>query len=109
MWKTIAQSIFYHQSEFADESGYKKLAKRLDEIDKERGARGNRLFYFAAAPDQFEPSVKHLKSAGLNDTCKRSWARVIVEKPLGSDLASARELKRIVRNSFTGEQTYRID
>ncbi len=109
IWKMFAQSIFYHQSEFADESGYEKLAKRLDKIDKERGTRGNRLFYFAAAPDQFEPILKHLKAAGLNETCKGSWARVIVEKPFGSDLASARELNRIVRNSFTEEQTYRID
>src|SRR5919109_655124 len=45
IWKTFAQSIFYHQSEFGDESGYKRLAKRLDEIDKDHGTRGNRLFY----------------------------------------------------------------
>src|SRR6266487_3597551 len=109
IWKTFAQSIFYHQSEFEDESGYKSLAQRLDKIDKQRGTRGNRLFYFAAAPDQFEPILKNLKAAGLNDTCKGSWVRVIVEKPFGTDLASARELNRIVRNSFAEEQTYRID
>jgi len=109
IWKTFAQSVFYHQSEFANESGYKTLAERLDKIDKEHGTRGNRLFYFAAAPDQFESILKHLKAAGLNETCKGSWARVIVEKPFGADLASARELNRIVRNSFTEEQTYRID
>src|SRR5438874_710913 len=109
IWKTFAQSIFYHQSEFGDEAGYKTLAKRLDKIDKESGTRGNRLFYFAAAPDQFEPILKHLKAADLNETCKGSWARVIVEKPFGTDLASARDLNRIVRNSFTEEQTYRID
>src|SRR5213594_4002744 len=109
IWKTFAQSIFYHQSEFGDEAGYKTLAKRLDKIDNESGTRGNRLFYFAAAPDQFEPILKHLKAAGLNETCKGSWARVIVEKPFGNDLASARELNRIVRHSFSEEQTYRID
>jgi glucose-6-phosphate 1-dehydrogenase len=109
IWKTFAQSIFYHQSEFEDESGYKSLAQRLDKIDTDRGTRGNRLFYFAAAPDQFEPILKNLKAAGLNETCKGSWARVIVEKPFGTDLASARELNRIVRNSFAEEQTYRID
>src|SRR5438132_5209290 len=109
IWSTFSQSIFYHQSEFGDESGYKRLAKRLDEIDKNHGTRGNRLFYFAAAPDQFEAILKHLKAAGLNETCKGSWARVIVEKPFGTDLASARELNRVVRNSFTEEQTYRID
>ncbi len=109
IWKTFAESIVYHRSEFEDESGYKTLAKRLDKIDKESGTRGNRLFYLAAAPDQFESILKHLKAAGLNETCKGSWARVIVEKPFGTDLPSARELNRIVRNSFTEEQTYRID
>src|SRR5260370_14721732 len=109
IWKTFAQSIFYHQSDFGDESGYKTLATKLDKIDKERGTRGNRLFYFAVAPDQFEPILKHLKAAGLNQAREGSWARVIVEKPFGTDLDSARELNRVVRNSFTEEQTYRID
>ena len=109
IWKTFAQSIFYHQSEFADEAGYKSLAQRLDKIDQERATRGNRLFYLAVAPDQFEPIVKNLKAAGLNRAPEGSWARVVVEKPFGVDLASARELNRIVRNSFSEEQTYRID
>src|ERR1700738_4876562 len=109
IWKTFSQSIFYHQSDFADEAGYKKLAERLDKIDKERGTRGNRLFYFAVAPDQFEPILKHIKAAGLNEAREGSWARVIVEKPFGTDLASARELNRVVHTSFAEEQTYRID
>jgi glucose-6-phosphate 1-dehydrogenase len=109
IWKTFAQSIFYHQSEFADIKGYETLAERLEKIDKERGTRGNRLFYLAVAPDQFEPILKHLKTVGLNHAAKGSWARVIVEKPFGTDLASARELNRVVSNSFSEEQTYRID
>src|SRR5437867_12553384 len=109
IWKTFAQSICYHQSDFGDESGYKTLATKLDKIDKERGTRGNRLFYFAVAPDQFEPILKHLKTAGLNQAREGSWARVIIEKPFGSDLASARELNRVVSNSFSEHQTYRID
>jgi len=109
IWKTFGQSIFYHQSDFSDENGFKTLAERLDKIDKERGTRGNRLFYFAVAPDQFEPILKHLKAAGLNQAREGSWARVIVEKPFGTDLASARELNRVIHNSFSEEQTYRID
>lgn len=109
IWNMFAQSIFYHQSEFEDEAGYKSLADKLEKIDRERGTRGNRLFYFAAAPDQFEPILKNLKAAGLNKTREGSWARVIVEKPFGTDLASARELNRVVGNSFTEEQIYRID
>src|SRR6266581_6718981 len=109
IWNSFAQSVFYHQSEFGDEAGYKRLARRLEELDKSHGTRGNRLFYLAAGPDQFESILKNLKAASLNQTCKGSWARVIIEKPFGTDLASARELNRVVRNSFTEEQTYRID
>src|SRR5215470_5160377 len=98
IWNTFGQSLFYHQSEFADENGYKTLAERLDKIDSERGTRGNRLFYLAVAPDQFEPILKHLKAAGLNQAREGSWARVIVEKPFGTDLASARELNRVIHN-----------
>ena len=85
------------------------MVKRLDQIDEERGTRGNRLFYFAAAPEQFEPILKNLKAAGLNKAKEGSWARVIIEKPFGRDLASAQELNRVVSNSFSEDQTYRID
>src|SRR3982751_3335015 len=109
IWKTFSKSLFYHQSEFEDEAGYQSLVKRLDEIDEKRATRGNRLFYLAAAPEKFEPILKNLKAAGLNKAKEGSWARVIIEKPFGRDLASARKLNRIVSNSFAEDQTYRID
>src|SRR5437868_3146138 len=109
IWKTFAQSISYHRTEFHDLKGYESLAERLAQIDKERGTRGNRLFYLAVAPDQFDDILANLKKAGLNRPPEGSWARVIVEKPFGTDLASARELNRIVNNSFSEQQTYRID
>src|SRR5437667_2243521 len=108
IWKTFSQSLSYHQSEFGDEAGYKSLGDRLDKIDNERGTRGNRLFYFAAGPDQFEIILKNLKAAGLNRAKQGSWARVIIEKPFGTDLASARELNRVVSGAFDESQTYRI-
>src|SRR6266403_4270271 len=91
IWNSFGEALFYHQSEFHDAAGYKSLAERLDKIDKERGTGGNRLFYLAVAPDQFEPIIKNLKAAGLNEAREGSWARVIVEKPFGTDLATARE------------------
>ena len=109
IWKTFSQSLFYHQSEFGAEAGYKSLVERLEKTDNERGTRGNRLFYFAAGPDQFETILKNLKAAGLNRAKQGSWARVIIEKPFGTDLASARELNRIVNHAFDESQTYRID
>jgi glucose-6-phosphate 1-dehydrogenase len=109
IWNGFARSLYYHQSEFADEAGYKKLAERLDQLDQESGTRGNRLFYFAASPDQFETIVQNLKKAGLNKAREGSWARVILEKPFGTDLKSARHLNRTVQSAFAEDQTYRID
>src|ERR1700752_1884079 len=57
IWKTFGQSIFYHRTEFHDVKGYEALAERLNQIDKERGTRGNRLFYLAVAPDKFAASL----------------------------------------------------
>ncbi|HJT80619.1 MAG TPA: glucose-6-phosphate dehydrogenase [Chthoniobacterales bacterium] len=109
IWKTFAQSLFYHRTEFHDLKGYESLAERLKQLDKERGTRGNRLFYLAVAPEQFDDIVANLKAVGLNHAEEGCWARVIVEKPFGTDLASARALNRIVSASFSEEQTYRID
>lgn len=109
LWKTFAQSLFYHQSEFQNEEGYGSLAKRLAQMDEEHGTRGNRLFYLAVAPEQFAPILKNLKAAGLNKPKPGGWTRVIIEKPFGRDLSSARTLNKIVREVFTEEQTYRID
>src|SRR5436853_7268650 len=80
IWKTFSQLLFYHQSEFEDEAGYQSLAQRLDKIDAERRTRGNRLFYFAAAPGQFEPILENLKGAGLNKAKDGRGARVMIEQ-----------------------------
>lgn len=109
IWDGFARSLFYQCSDFGDEAGYRALAGRLDKLDEESGTRGNRLFYFAASPDQFETIVENLNKAGLNKARQGSWARVIIEKPFGRDLRSARELNRVVRSRFSEDQTYRID
>jgi glucose-6-phosphate 1-dehydrogenase len=109
LWKGFAQSIFYHRGEFDDTEAYKSLAEQLNKFDAERGTRGNRLFYLAAGPDQFETIIKNLKAAGLNEAPENGWARIVVEKPFGRDLKSARELNRIVDHAFSEDQTYRID
>ncbi len=109
LWDGFAKSLFYHTSEFSDAAGYTSLRERLEEIEKDRGNGGNRLFYLAVAPDQFEVILENLKAAGLNKAEAGSWARVIVEKPFGTDLPSAKHLNDIVRRAFPEENTYRID
>jgi Glucose-6-phosphate 1-dehydrogenase len=101
--------FYYHRSPFDSLEGYMSLAGRLDEIDAARGTCGNRLFYLAASPDQFEIIFENLRKSGLNEPRHGSWARVIVEKPFGTDLPSARRLNDLVEKSFAESQTYRID
>lgn len=109
IWQGFVENIHYHQSEFTDTAGYKRLAERLDEIDRERGGKGNRLFYIASAPEFFDNILEHLKEAGLNRAPEGFWSRVIVEKPFGTDLATAQHLNTVVNRTFEEKDTYRID
>jgi len=109
LWQSFASRIFYHRSEFGDAEGYARLATRLAEIDAQLGTRGNRLFYLSVAPAEFEGILNHLSEAGLNKSPAGGWTRVIVEKPFGTDLASARELNSVVNGTFAEADTFRID
>ncbi|MCB1232877.1 MAG: glucose-6-phosphate dehydrogenase [Verrucomicrobiae bacterium] len=108
LWGPFSKSIFYHQSEFQDVEGYKRLAERLDQLDREGGS-GNRLFYLASAPEFFDDILTNLREAGLNQQRENGWSRVVVEKPFGIDLPSAKHLNQIVSDTFPERDTYRID
>lgn len=109
LWENFASSIFYHRSEFDNIEGYEALKKRLDELDTQRGTRGNRLFYLSAGPDQFPVILENLRKSGLNQATEGSWVRVIVEKPFGTDLPSAQLLNHLVMEAFPEKDTFRID
>jgi len=109
VWASFASSIFYHRSAFDQSEGYDALAERLDALDRERGTRANRLFYLAAAPDQFQVILENLSRSGLNKTKDGGWSRVIVEKPFGVDLDTAVALNSLVESAFPERDTYRID
>ncbi|MBP9223555.1 MAG: glucose-6-phosphate dehydrogenase [Verrucomicrobiales bacterium] len=107
LWAQFSQSITYHQSEFGDHKGYVALKKRLDEMEK-AGASPNRLFYLASAPEFFDDILLQLGSSKLNRS-KNGWCRAVVEKPFGTDLATAQHLNQVVADTFAEEHTYRID
>jgi glucose-6-phosphate 1-dehydrogenase len=109
IWRPFISSVHYHCSEFTDEAGYRSLARKLDGIDAEQGGSGNRLFYIASAPEFFDDILIQLKNAGLNEPKDGCWSRVIVEKPFGTDLATARHLNEVVNATFQESDTYRID
>ena len=109
LWANFASSIHYHQSPFDDAEGYRRLAAEMEKTDLARGTGGNRLYYLAVAPDQFPVILGHLRESGLNTAPPGSWARVIVEKPFGKDLATATALNQLVNEVFPERDTYRID
>ena len=113
--RLVLEAPCYVQGEFDDPEGFARLAALLDELDRQ-GSRGNRMFYLATPPSQFPVLVEQLGAAGLarpgagrDPGGPRGWTRVVIEKPFGRDLETARELDRVIGQVFDERQVYRID
>jgi glucose-6-phosphate 1-dehydrogenase len=102
------EKVDYHAMNFDDDQGYTDLKALLDQIDREHGTKGNRLFYLAVAPEYFSDIINHLGAHGMAHP-EKGHARVIIEKPFGHDLQSAKELNNEVNKVFDEEQIFRID
>lgn len=109
VWEAFAPKLHYCSGRFDDPETYRHLADKLLTLDGEHGTAGNRLFYLATAPEYFPVIIEQLGAAGLNDSPSGGWAHIIIEKPFGRDLATARQLNRTVQAVFREEQVYRID
>jgi glucose-6-phosphate 1-dehydrogenase len=108
-WDWIESRLHYVSGDVADAGSVKRLEQQLGELDRDHGTRGNALFYLATPPEQFGPIVRALDAAGLARESEGNWRRVIVEKPFGRDLASARALNEELRAVLGEPQIYRID
>ena len=109
LWNDLAQHIGYITADFNNTKHFKDLKRRLDDDEKTFGA-SNRLFYLATPPSVFPKIIEQLKHAGLDPASNSAgWTRIIVEKPFGTDLASARALQTEVEKVFNESQVYRID
>jgi glucose-6-phosphate 1-dehydrogenase len=107
LWEDFARGLFYCSGNMDDPDSYLKLQQRLSELDGMRGTRGNRVFYLSVGPDFFKPALKNLGKAGMiADPLK---TRVVIEKPFGIDLSTAKSLNRAVQKVCREEQVYRID
>ena len=105
----LKSRAFYITGEFGDASTYQQLKDLLKKVDAEQYTHGNYFYYLATAPDFFGPIVEHLAAVGLMTEENHQWRRVIVEKPFGRDLESAKVLNQQLLKVISEKQIYRID
>ena len=109
-WEPFASSLFYHRADFNQAESYPTLAERLHTLESQHGLGGNRLFYLATEPDYFPQIVEQIATAGLaRREPEQPWTRVVIEKPFGKDLTSARALDQHLLKFLREEQVFRID
>src|SRR5262249_37411007 len=105
VWDELAAGMRYSTLEFDDDAGENQLTRVLQEVDAERGTQGNRVYYFAVPPSAIESLVMEI--AGRRE--REGWVRLIIEKPFGHDLESARHLNELIAEHYAESEVFRID
>src|SRR5579864_6351380 len=109
IWNWFLERIYYVSGNFEDPEAYSRLKQQIEAVDKDHQTQGNRFFYLAVAPRFFSEIIRQLGTAGLVQEEADHWRRVIIEKPFGHDLDSARKLNREIKQVLDEGQIYRID
>jgi glucose-6-phosphate 1-dehydrogenase len=111
LWETFASRLYYHRSTFDDAMGYTRLQAFLHEVSARHETQDRVIYYLSTPPEAYNDIVHHLHTAGLAAALgpQRSWPRVVVEKPFGHDLETARALNLHFRSAFDEGRIYRID
>ncbi|MBZ8182624.1 glucose-6-phosphate dehydrogenase [Oscillatoria salina] len=107
LWSNFAEGLHYCSGDMDKPESYQKLKAFLSELDGRRGTRGNRVFYLSVSPKFFAEGIKQLGAAGMIDDPIHT--RIVIEKPFGKDLGSAKTLNQVVQKVCKEEQIYRID
>jgi len=108
-WRQLAEGIRFVQGTFDDDAAFDRLRDTVEELDVSRGTGGNHAFYLSVPPSSFPIVCEQLSRSGLSQPQEGRWRRVVIEKPFGHDLASARELQDIVSSVFRPDDIFRID
>ena len=103
------ERIGYFATEFDNDEGFEKLKAHLAEMDSKYNTKGNRLFYLAVAPEFFADITQRLGKHGMTGGDGSHWVRVIIEKPFGTDLESAKKLNNEINSVLHEDQIFRID
>ena len=109
VWRQLSEGIRFVPGEIGDEKSFADLTDTIADLDEARGTGGNHAFYLSIPPGLFQTVVDQLRSHGLAEQRPGQWSRVVIEKPFGHDLASARELNHIVSSVFPSSSVFRID
>ena len=110
VWESFARRLHYISGSSNDPDTYARIGDLLDRFDRDLGTDGNRLFYLSLIPRLFPDTVRGIGKSGIGGRAwDRGWSRVVVEKPFGHDLASARELQALVTEVFPERDVFRID
>jgi glucose-6-phosphate 1-dehydrogenase len=109
VWHQLAEGFRFVPGQFDDDQAFAQLKQTIEDLDRLRGTGGNHAFYLSIPPRYFGDVVGQLKKHGLTDDAPGTWRRVVVEKPFGSDLRTARELNDTLSGVFSPESVFRID
>jgi glucose-6-phosphate 1-dehydrogenase len=109
VWQQLSEGVRFVSGSFSDDQAFDQLAATVMRLDAERGTGGNYAFYLSIPPGQFPTVVQQLKRSGLSEPSGGGWRRVVIEKPFGHDLTSARELNDILEEVFPPDAVFRID
>ncbi len=109
VWEQLAEGFRFVSGDFSDDDAFDTLRRTIEELDRVRGTRGNHAFYLSIPPRFFADVIGQLKKHGLAEQRADSWRRVVVEKPFGHDLESARALNEIISEVFPSGSVFRID
>jgi len=109
VWRNLAEGIRFVPGSFDDDNAFDALAATVSDLDRVRGTGGNHAFYLSIPPGAFPVVLKQLSRSGLSAQDGDQWRRVVIEKPFGHDLASAKQLNGIVNEVFPEESVFRID
>jgi glucose-6-phosphate 1-dehydrogenase len=109
IWNQLSRGIRFVSGEFGDDAAFDKLRDTIEALDAERGTNGNHAFYLSIPPKAFPLVTQQLSRSGLADPKPDQFRRVVIEKPFGHDLTSARELNEVVESVFPADSIFRID
>ena len=109
VWRHLAEGFRFVPGDFDDDAAFDQLRETVDALDVERGTGGNHAFYLSIPPKFFDTVCRQLSRSGLSTPAQDTWRRVVIEKPFGHDLASARKLNDVVSEVFPPDSVFRID